>query len=155
VQALLLVPVVGAYAWHAIREYRAGRRPNHDFWIASLGTIISSLLLFNQARYAGIEAKIVAVLGLHLTQFLAAAIVIGLGWVAYLFKRSNKLWYGMVEMFFGASSAIAIVTSVNFTAVEFSKLSLAQFAALAGSAYIVARGLNNYHDAKHPNTRVR
>jgi hypothetical protein len=92
--------------------------------------------------------SVTAVFGLHLTQLLVSVLVIAVGWSAHRFKLRNKLWYGYVEVVFGAGSAIAVVSRVNFAAIEFRSLTLAQYAALVGTAYVVARGLNNITEAK-------
>ena len=95
-----------------------------------------------------------AALGVHKTQALAFVIVCALGWCAHRFKRRSKYYYGLSEFSFGVASAIAAVSTVNFAAVEFSNVGLPQVLALLGSTYIVARGLNNCYDAKHPGLRL-
>jgi hypothetical protein len=154
VQVLILIPIVGIYAWTCIQDLRNGRRPGRDFWIAALGTILASLLLFNEGRLTGIESKVTSILPLHAIQFLAVLVVVLLGWGAHRFKRRSKRLYGIVEILFGALSAIAVVTRFKFAAVEISQMSLSQFSALVASSYVVARGLNNYYEAKHPGTLV-
>jgi hypothetical protein len=77
-----------------------------------------------------------------------AVTVVSAGWSAHHFKRLNQLVYGYVEVFFGTISAIAIVSRTNFAAVQFTTLTLAQYGALVGCAYVVARGLNNVQDSR-------
>jgi hypothetical protein len=153
-QALFLLLIIVFYGWAGVREYRTGRL-RRSFWLAPAGTILALLLIFNQGRYTGIGTWVVAVLGLHATQALAAVIVIFLGWGAHEFKRRSKLYYGYLEVCFGALSAIAIVTTVNFVAVQFSNLRLTQILGLVGSAYVVARGLNNCYEARHSGVTAR
>jgi hypothetical protein len=93
----------------------------------------------------------VSIFGLHLTQLLAAALVIVLGWLAHRFKSWNKPWYGYVEVAVAAVSAIAVVSRLNLAAIDVGSLTLAQYATLVGAAYVVARGLNNITEAKAQN----
>lgn len=87
-------------------------------------------------------------IGLHWTQVLVALFVVTVGYGAHWFKQANKLWYGYSEMLFGVLSAVLVVSRINFAAVEFSNLTLAQYGTLVGAAYVVARGLNNVSEAR-------
>ena len=141
VSALVLLSVIG------LQNYLA-RKPMREFWIFCVVFVIACTLLFvalnpNTLRYVAKKA------GAHFTQMLVAGIVVGAGWGAARFKQQNQRWYGYVEVFFAIMSAIAIVSRTNFAAVEFAALSLAQYGALVGSAYVVARGLTNIQEAKN------
>ncbi len=81
-------------------------------------------------------------LGLRTTQFLIALVVIIVGFLAHSFKKRSQYLYGLVEVAFGASSALAVAVVMPLTTIVFSR-----WAALLGCAYIVARGANNLSDA--------
>jgi hypothetical protein len=136
------------FVWTAYRDYKEGKKPQwHLIWYVILFT--SVMLFFTFATdYPQVPAKIVAVLGLHLTQLLAAVVVAALGFAASEFKLRSKLYYGTIEVFFGVISSIAVLTKVHFTPVPVSQMSLAQVTALVGSAYVVARGFTNIREGK-------
>jgi hypothetical protein len=72
---------------------------------------------------------------------LIGVFVILFGCSAHLFKMKNKLRYGQCEMLFGAVSAASIAGGLT------TQDTLSQWVGLAGSAYVVARGLNNWSEA--------
>ena len=72
---------------------------------------------------------------------LIGMLVIALGCGAHFFKMKSKLRYGQVEILFGAFSAASISGGLG------ANETLSQWIGLAGSAYVVARGLNNWSDA--------
>jgi len=109
---------------------------------------ISMVLVLVSTDYPDVFARIVGTLGLHLTQAIAMVMVLGLGFGAYKFKLNNKFLYGALEVLFGISSSITIVSRVHFTSIPVSQMSLAQVIALVGSTYVVARGLSNMHEAR-------
>jgi hypothetical protein len=149
---LIMVSSVGWNLYHEIkRAKKEGRKPEWSLFGFMVVFVSLAILPLYGATFPGIPAKMVAVLGLHLTQALAIAFVIALGFAASEFKLRGKLYYGMVEVFFGVISSVAIVSRVNFTPIPVSQMSLAQVTALVGSVYVVARGFTNIHEAKHPN----
>lgn len=77
-------------------------------------------------------------LGLQVTQLLIAGFVAIAGITAYWFKRKNQKWYGMVEIGVGVLSAVFVAGTLTP-----HKLDLARWSTLAGSAYVIARGLEN------------
>ena len=109
--------------------------------ILTFGTIL-------EKRQKTIAQFLFEKIGIHLTQVLTAVIVVAVGFGAHRFKQVNKLWYGRNEVLFGVISAVFVVSRIDFGAVEFKSLSLAQFGTLVGCAYVVARGLNNVSEAK-------
>jgi hypothetical protein len=141
----LVVWTLGRTLYH---EHKAGKKLDWvriSYAFVFLAFMWSLLLAGN---YPAIPAKIVAVLGLHLTQVLAVVLVAVLGFEAYRFKLRSKLYFGMVEVVFGIASSAAVVTRVHFTSVPVSQMTLPQVTALVGSAFIVARGFTNWHEAK-------
>ena len=87
--------------------------------------------------------------GLHVTQILVSVIIIGLGVTAHFFKRWHQGLYGLVEMIFAAAAVFGVARTLTA-----QKLLLAQWATLAGFAYVVARGWGNvwdYRQTMQPN----
>ena len=72
-----------------------------------------------------------------------AILLIFFGVGAHFFKRISQWWYGSVEVIFGMASIITI----SWTLIG-NGITLVQWASLIGAAYVVARGLNNMHDAR-------
>jgi hypothetical protein len=130
---------------------------NRSRWGIYTYALISFVVLFFDATTKDFEPRffheITSAIGLHGTQALVAMLVIIGGWSAYRFKQANKLWYGYSEITFGVVSAVLIVSRVNFAAVEFRTLSLAQYGTLVGAAYVVARGLTNASEAREEETK--
>lgn len=81
-------------------------------------------------------------LGAQLAQLLIAAIIAMLGTAAFRFKKKNKRAYGSVEIVFGFVSAVLVAQHISGTAQD-----LAKWSTLAGSAYVIARGLGNRDEA--------
>ena len=148
-QAIAYAAVAAYFAVTGFREYkRRGRLVYRDFASALIVTLMGAVAVLNVTRLTGVGPKIVSVLGVHLTQLLAVLIVVLFGWAAHVcLSCRNQLLYGCVEVAFGTLSAMAVVTRGNFQALQFANLGLAQCVALAGSVYVVARGLNNYSEA--------
>ena len=88
-------------------------------------------------------------LGIQNTQIIIGVAAIVVGVLAYQFKRRNQKWYGVVEVAVGALSALAVAANISP-----GKLELAKWSTLAGSAYVIARGLSNYVDANQKKTAV-
>ena len=66
-----------------------------------------------------------------------------LGFGAYHFKKKNQAWYGNVEIFIGFVTAWVIAGTLKPDSIELSK-----WATLAGSAYVIARGVGNHAEGK-------
>jgi hypothetical protein len=82
-------------------------------------------------------------IGPHRTQVIIGIAVIAVGVMAHWFKRINQFGYGIVEVFFGGVSGFLLAfTMTPATAAR------TQWASLVACSYVVARGLNNMHDAK-------
>lgn len=82
-------------------------------------------------------------LGLGATQFLIGVFVCALGIGAYLFKKASQKWYGNVEVVVGVVTALIVAGTFKAGTLELSKC-----ATLAGSAYVIARGLENRSKGK-------
>lgn len=74
--------------------------------------------------------------------WLMVLVVGTLGCIAHVFKRFNQRFYGATEVLFGLSTMYKLATSWTR-----NEALLAEWAVVVGSAYIVARGLNNWHEA--------
>ena len=69
------------------------------------------------------------------------------GVLAHWFKQKDPLFYGHIKIFYGTASAVGIAAGLSPREALFSR-----WVALAGSAYVVARGLNNWSESltKYP-----
>jgi hypothetical protein len=85
--------------------------------------------------------RVLNYLGLELTQFAIAVLIIGLGFAASWYKRKNKKWYGNIEIFVGMSSALVVARSLGPNAFD-----LAKWSTLAGCSYVIARGLGDHKE---------
>ena len=83
------------------------------------------------------------IVGLYGAQAIVALAVIAIGVGAHKLKQKKQRWYGRIEVAFGAAAAV----NLCFTLLPGQSL-FSQWAALIGCAYIIARGLGNYTDAK-------
>jgi hypothetical protein len=116
--------------------------------LQGVGAIISTVYASDASKnfYRMMEHAfewVVHKVGLELTQLLVAAAITGIGVSAYWFKVKTKKWYGRVEVIVGFLSAVFVAGSLGP-----NKLDLAKWSTLAGCAYVIARGLGNYYDAK-------
>jgi hypothetical protein len=71
-----------------------------------------------------------------------SAIIIAVGIGAYFFKQMNQHRYGFVEALFGASAVFAVAFGISPLSPTPSQLTT-----MVGSAYVIARGLNNWAEA--------
>jgi hypothetical protein len=94
-------------------------------------------------------AKAIRLVGLHKTQIILALLMILAGICAYFFKQMTQQWYGFVEAIFGGSAVVAVVLGILP-----SSATPAQWATLVGSAYVIARGLNNWAEAADGNNKT-
>jgi hypothetical protein len=157
-QAVAILTILLLYGWEGVRAYKAGRltgKTRRDFWIVVVFQIVGFLAWFNEARLPGIWRYLASNLGLRVTQMITLMLVIGLGWCAYRFKLRNKLYYGYLQVFFGLLSAAAVIQNINFAVADLSNETLAHSVALIGAAFVVANGLRNRYEAKHPTTPSR
>jgi len=76
------------------------------------------------------------------SETLLALVIIGAGFIAFGFKKINLLFYGMVEVAFGISSALTLA----FSGLP-SELHLSQWTSLVGCVYVISRGMSNISDA--------
>jgi hypothetical protein len=83
------------------------------------------------------------VAGERVLGFMLFAGVINMGVVAHQFKKQNQLWYGVVEVIFGAAYGFSTAFSIKPLDQGFGR-----WATLVGCTYIIARGLNNISEAK-------
>jgi hypothetical protein len=105
-------------------------------WAMVIVFRLASLMLGSVARTISSSA------GIHSFQFVIAATVIILGFLAFEFKKKHQLWYGRVEICFGISSAVTL----SLSALP-SDMHLTQWASLVGCVYVIARGMGNVSDA--------
>lgn len=82
--------------------------------------------------------KLMDFMGLEVTELLMGAVVVLLGYAAYIFKKKKKSAYGTVEIIFAASTAIVTAKQISAQGKLFPAL-----ATLGGCVYVVARGLSN------------
>jgi hypothetical protein len=100
------------------------------------------LAIFGPALIGPVEDKFGGLLQFMMVRVALAVVIIAIGAGAHVFKSRNKLRYGQTEVLFGGASAVKIATGMRPGESLFS-----QWVALAGAAYVVARGLNNWSDA--------
>jgi hypothetical protein len=100
------------------------------------------LAIFGPAVIGPVEEKFGGLLQFMMVRVALAVAIITIGAGAHVFKSRNKLRYGQTEVLFGGASAVKIATGMRPGESLFS-----QWVALAGAAYVVARGLNNWSDA--------
>ena len=77
-------------------------------------------------------------LNLHLTHVILSVSVIILGIGAFAFKKKSRKWYGLVEIIVAWFTAVSISTRITQ-----GQLDLTTVMSLAGTIYIVSRGLDN------------
>jgi hypothetical protein len=87
--------------------------------------------------------RVINALGVGLTQFLIALSVCVFGFAAYVFKEKSQKWYGNVELLVGFFTALGVAGTIKPGSFD-----LSQFATLAGSAYVIARGFGNRAEGK-------
>jgi hypothetical protein len=100
------------------------------------------LAIFGPALMGPVENKFGGLLRFMMVRVALAIVIIAIGAGAHVFKSRNRLRYGQTEVLFGGASAVKIATGMHPGESLFS-----QWVALAGAAYVVARGLNNWSDA--------
>lgn len=72
---------------------------------------------------------------------LIAIAALGLGLLAYVFKRKNKILYGQAEVVVGFLTATTVAGSMASSKELFSSV-----LALASACYVIARGFNNWSE---------
>jgi hypothetical protein len=82
-------------------------------------------------------------------QLLVIFAVMFSGWILHRFKQWNQYLYGVTETAFGVASIIRVASGIGQQAL------LTQWTIIVGCVYIIARGLNNCHEAKSKNIGVR
>jgi hypothetical protein len=139
---------------HIIRK-PSDRKFQIIFLASMVATAILSFMYVILVPAAGLPemerdlGRVMAYLGLQVTQLLIAAIIITLGIGAFWFKLRNKKWYGIVEIIFGILSAAVVARGLGP-----NRLDLAKWSTLAGCAYIIARGLGNRDDALKESKKI-
>jgi hypothetical protein len=107
------------------------------------GFVISApLMIFGPVVAGPVEEKFGGLLQFMLVRVALGIGIIAVGAGAHFFKKRNKMRYGQTEVLFGGASAVKIATGMHPGESLFS-----QWVALAGAAYVVARGLNNWSEA--------
>jgi hypothetical protein len=111
---------------------------------ATVGILFAFLIFIETSFTIGsrIFVWLTRMLGLYVVQVGIFFAVVSIGVFAHWFKNKNQKWYGWVEVLFGAASSI----SISFRITPGQSL-FAQWVALAGCVYVIARGLNNIADA--------
>jgi hypothetical protein len=84
-------------------------------------------------------------LGEEVFEVVVVLVVAAIGIGAYFFKKEQQKWYGIVEVIVGITTAGIVATSLRINRFDWGK-----WATLAGSAYVIARGLGNYREGKEP-----
>jgi len=87
--------------------------------------------------------KILAAIGLRLTQLFVGLGVMVIGVGAYIFKVKRQSAYGVVEIMFAGVASVIAAKQLTTTAAPAAAL-----ATLAGSVYVVSRGMSNYFEGK-------
>jgi hypothetical protein len=114
-----------------------------------IGAVVSAAGFYAAQHGSEIIEFLFRVLGPTKVAILAVVVVIVGGGFAFWFKRRSQLMYGAVEMLFGCLSALSVALTLAP-----GKSLIAQWASLAGSAYVIARGLSNVSDGMKLNTRT-
>jgi hypothetical protein len=119
-----------------ISDTRGVKNPRLAQLAAPLLSFVSVLVVFlmmghgEQIFHASINE-----FGLHLTQILISIAIVAIGVAANFFKRWNQGLYGLVELVFAAAAVFGVARTLTP-----QTLLLAQWATLAGFAYVVSRG---------------
>lgn len=146
--------VVGALGWSlvfalvAALEKRHLEYPRKEWIRASLATFISSLICFAGIGYFATHGTnglsvLTRLFGLYGMRVFVGVVVVGCGIAGYFWKRKNQYSYGLGEIVFG----VLVIFYVTFR-IEPGNSYLSQWSALVGSAYVIARGLNNRADGR-------
>jgi hypothetical protein len=131
------------YIVHAA-SYGRGYLPFPNAVVAILGTSFFVTLMVLSTGYLGrLFTGLVHRLGLQLAQIVVCIGIVGIGVGAHFFKKKYQFWYGVVEVCFAVATAINIAGRLSP-----GQQLLSQWTALAGCAYVVARGLNNIAESK-------
>lgn len=139
---------------HGLQTGQITKRQLPLYAFAVVGAVVSFFGIAAVDAPAKVFHFITTAVGLHATQVLVAVVVITAGFGAHRFKQASKLLYGYHEILFGVLSSVLVVSRINFAAIEFRNLSLAQYGTLVGAAYVVGRGFNNVSEAKQEKLRA-
>lgn len=142
--ALAIAPLLGVLAAMLRRKDRPGIQDIVAGLAAGALGVTASLLTV--ARGRDLFAFLYRTLGRFGAQASVACAVLVVGGVAHLFKQKNQFWYGILEVGFAGGCAVSIASGMSPKEALFS-----QWVALGGTAYVVARGLNNISEAKRRN----
>lgn len=156
--AAIVFVVVGTLFKALIRETADSTSDDLTGCLSVIGRTLFSLLspilflvliglLFNAGTYLSHIVQRVFLyfldkLGLKAVQVGIAAIMTGIGIGAYFFKAKNQKWYGVVEVMVGVVGAVVVAGTLGPRTVE----NLSKWSTLAGSSYVIARGLGNYSE---------
>jgi hypothetical protein len=138
--ALVLAPVLGVMLAITRHKKKAGLK---DLIVGLVGSVVGIEVVLFGSQAIKLFPYYADKFGLHRLQAFIAAGVVGIGLLAHYFKKRNQYLYGLVEIAFGAGSALSISIGMTPGDILFSR-----WAALAGCAYVVARGANNLSEAK-------
>jgi hypothetical protein len=146
--------LIFAYVVH--RRYKKGKvRGDLFFWSILAPTYVWFGILAWAGKYGYWSDRIIQMLnwflngviraiGLRLTQVFVALIVMVLGFGAHHFKKRNQVWYGNVEILVGLLTAWVVAGTLKPGNLELSK-----WVTLAGSAYVIGRGIGNHAEGNN------
>jgi hypothetical protein len=138
----IVIALVGSLCFLRVLRYA------YRWWRRrDIGPSVKNLILNVGLFLYSITALVKSVFGLgpqkYLFNALIAFTVVGVGLVAWSFKKWDRTAYGIVEVVFAAGSAIAIAFAVTGSS---KPIPLVQALGLVTSAYVVARGCENATD---------
>jgi hypothetical protein len=127
---------------HIVRRIRApwSQETFENIGMATFA-LLMVILLFGFA--SAIFETAIIVIGVFPAQAALAVSVIGIGVLAFLFKKGTPRMYGFVEMIFGAAGAVAVSLRMKP-----GQQVTSEWAALIAAGYVVARGLGNLFPEK-------
>ena len=140
--------VYGHYILQTDKTWRWRRRlgvafKNSDWKRVLVGLLTLSVTLFISYNEDFLKSAAVYLLRQRYSQFFVATITLGLGTLAFWFKKKSQVNYGWFEVFFGVASAFRLARGLLV-----QEAMLAQWASLVGAVYVVSRGINNIVDGE-------
>jgi hypothetical protein len=109
--------------------------------LVSVCFLTSISLLFDCLGRQGAALLLIKLLGLYGLRTLVGIGVVFLGVSAWNLKKTDLFVYGLAEVLFGICSAVYVASGLKP-----DEILVSHWAALIGSAYVVARGLGNTSD---------
>jgi hypothetical protein len=140
--------VYGQYILQTDKTWGWGRRlglafKNSNWKRVLVGLLTFSVILLLSYNEDFLKSAAVLVLRQRFSQVFVAAMTLGLGILAFSFKKKSQVNYGWFEVFFGIASAFRLSRGLLV-----QEAMLAQWASLVGAVYVVSRGINNIVDGE-------